>query len=265
MLVNFVKMHSLGNDFVILDLISQQVKLYPKLIKQLADRRFGVGCDQVLVVAPPKSPEEDFYFRAFNADSSEAERCGNGICCAARYLYDSGLIGKQHLIAGGLSGKMHIEINHQQQVSVDLGRCQSDILSQQINIVQLPNEIYTLSMGNPHGICIVDDLAHVKLYAWGKKLSRLPCFPHQANISFMQILSATEIKLAVYERGVGPTLACGSAACAAVVVANYLKIVGDKVKVNFQFGHLMVSIESHTQHISLTGVTTSVFAGKLRM
>jgi len=268
MLVNFTKMHSLGNDFIVLDLISQPIRLQPSHIPRLADRHLGIGCDQVLLIEPPTTPNSDFFFRAFNHDGNEAEQCGNGIRCAARYVVDSGLVHKTSLLADSLSGVIEINIKGRQLVEVNLGTPRSAIISHLVtpeNLITFPTEITTIhaiSMGNPHGVCIVNDLANINVKNCGKQLCSLPCFPQQANISFVQIISPNEIKMAVYERGVGPTLACGSAACAAVAVANYLGNIGNQAKVNFKHGFVTVTIDAITKNLHLLGSAISVCMGK---
>lgn len=264
MLVNFTKMHSLGNDFVVFNMLTSNCNLNSEQLAKIANRKLGVGCDQIIFIEPPIKEDGDFYFRAFNADGNEAEQCGNGLRCAVRYLIDSGLIDKSTFTIDCLSGRTFAKVKNKGLIEVNLGKPQSIISNHQLDFPGIPiNQIYKISMGNPHGVCVVDKIESIHLKDWGSKISRLKIFPEQANISFMQVKNSREINLLVYERGVGPTFSCGSAASAAVSVANYLSLIEPhKVKVNFKYGYLSISI-NEKQEISIIGPTTGVFEGTL--
>lgn len=264
MIVNFTKMHGLGNDFVVIDLITQGARLQKSQIIRIADRKFGIGCDQVILITPPTRAEADFFYRIYNADGQEVEQCGNGVRCAAKFFVDNGLSNKSQLQADCLGGSMSLQIANNQQISVNLGKNYTDVVKKQLNLELGPKEIYTVSTGNPHGICIVDDLNQYSLQEVGMKLSTDPMFPQGANISFMQIVDKNKVNLRVYERGAGLTLACGSAACAAMLVARSLNLINDQISVAFQHGDLTISF-NQDQTITMTGPANSVFIGRFRI
>lgn len=265
MIVNFTKMHGLGNDFVVIDLITQGARLDKSQIVRIADRKFGVGCDQVILITPPTRTEADFFYKIYNADGQEVEQCGNGIRCAARFFIDNGLSNKTQLVADCLGGTMLLQMMNNQQVAVNLGKNYSSVVTQPLNFIAMPKEIHTVSTGNPHGVCIVENLKDVPINDWGKKLSTNAMFPQQANISFMQIIDRDQIKLRVYERGAGPTLACGSAACAAMLVGRSLNLLNNKVTVEFERGKLTIAYNVADQSLTMTGPATSVYIGRFRV
>ncbi len=258
-------MHGLGNDFVVIDLITQGARLQKSHIKQIANRRFGIGCDQVILITTPTRSDADFFYRIFNADGQEVEQCGNGVRCAAKFFIDNGLTNKTQLIADCQGGTMLLQIDNQQQVSVNMGKNYTAVETKQLNYDGLPNEIHTVSTGNPHGVCIVNNINSTPVYEWGKKLTKDPMFPNEANIGFMQILDREHVKLRVYERGVGPTLACGSAACAAVLAGKALNLLDNKVEVQFAHGELLIEINSNDQNLIMTGPANSVYIGRFRV
>lgn len=265
MIVNFTKMHGLGNDFVVIDLITQSARLNATHIKRIADRKFGVGCDQVILVTPPTRAEADFFYRIYNADGQEVEQCGNGVRCAAKFFVTNNLSQKNKLVADCLGGTMLLHIEDDQQVSVDLGNNYSSVIKHPLNYAGLPNEIYAISVGNPHGVCLVSDTNNRTVYECGKKLTNDSIFPHGANISCMQIINPQHINLRVYERGVGPTLACGSAACAAVLVGQSIKLLDDEVTVSFEYGDLTIATNPKNKNIRMTGPASGIFMGRFRI
>lgn len=265
MIVNFTKMHGLGNDFVVIDLITQGARLNKNHIKRIADRQFGIGCDQVILITPPTRADADFFYRIYNADGAEVEQCGNGARCAAKFFYNSGLTNKNKFAADCLAGSMQLEVDNEQQlVTVDLGNSYSSAITHTLQYPELPQEIHSISVGNPHGVCIVSNIDSIPYTKWGAQLTKDPLFPNEANIGFMQIVSRDEINLRVYERGAGATLACGSGACAAVLVGIHLKLLNNKVKVNFLHGSLTINIQS-TGNLLMSGPATNVYIGRFRI
>lgn len=265
MIVNFTKMHGLGNDFVVIDLITQGARLNKNQIRRIADRKFGIGCDQVILITPPTRADADFFYRIFNADGNEVEQCGNGVRCAAKFFLSNGLTNKNTLSADCLGGTMQLEIdNEQQNVTVNIGKNFSQVTTHPVQHAGLPKEIHTVNTGNQHGIFIVDDINNTPILEWGNLLTRDPIFPDGANISFMQIIDKNTVNLRVYERGVGPTLACGSAACAALLVGKFLHLVNDQIKVSFEHGDLAIELHAD-QTLSMSGPANSVYIGRFRI
>lgn len=265
MLVNFTKMHGLGNDFIVIDAISQTIKLSAAQIKKLAHRQLGLGCDQVLIVEPPVKPDADFYYRIYNCDGQEVEQCGNGARCVARFVVDTGLINKAKVIADCLAGRLTLSIRNNNLINADFGCITATINKYTIDQPELPTEIYSLSLGNPHGICLVPELTAIPVAKWGQKLSLLACFPEQANITFMQIIDPAHIKLQTFERGANVTLACGSGACAAVIVGQHLDLLESTVTAAFTYGDLTITFDKHLSNLQMCGPAASVFIGRVRI
>ncbi len=264
MIVNFTKMHGLGNDFVVIDLITQGARLNKIHIKRIADRKFGIGCDQVILITPPTRADADFFYRIYNADGNEVEQCGNGVRCAAKFFISNGLANKNNLIADCLAGEMQLEVDNDQQVTVNMGKGYGDVTKHTLHHAGYPSEIHAVSTGNPHGVCIVDDVTKVPVLEWGKTLTQEPIFPNEANIGFMQVIDRENVLLRVYERGVGPTFACGSAACAALLVGKSLNLLGNKATIQFEYGNLMITMNPD-QTLSMTGPANSVYIGRFRI
>ena len=279
MLLRFTKMHGLGNDFVVIDAITQNVQINPALARFLADRHFGVGCDQVLVVEPSDSPELDFKYRIFNADGSEVAQCGNGARCFAKFVRDQQLTNKQLIRVQTASGVLELQVKDQ-LISVAMGvpRLQAeevpfvatgnsqglDETSHTLNINNIDYSMSVLSMGNPHAVLLVDDIASAAVNTLGPKIGEHAQFPEGVNVGFMAIRSPSEIDLRVYERGVGETLACGSGACAAVVAGQLQDLLESPVKVNLGGGHLTIEWAGHSEPVIMTGPATTVFHGRVR-
>jgi len=273
MSLRFTKMHGLGNDFVVFDALHQRVTLTPDLCRRLADRRFGVGCDQILLVEPPRSMAMDFYYRIFNADGSEVEQCGNGARCFARFVTDKGLTAKRALFVGTAAGGIKLYLEEDGLVRVDMGmprfepehipfvvdaaakRYPLEVEGQMLNVG-------AVSMGNPHAVLLVEDLAAAPVPALGALIEGHPRFPQRVNAGFMQILDAGNIQLRVYERGVGETLACGTGACAAVAVGRRWELLAERVRVNLPGGELMIEWPDESGTIRMIGSAVSVFEGE---
>ena len=277
MKIRFTKMHGLGNDFVVIDAISQRINLTEDKVRQLADRRFGVGCDQVLLVEAPKNPQVEFGYRIFNADGSEVENCGNGARCFARFVSDRKLTGKRDIVVETRSGIMTLHLQKGWDVQVDMGK--PELQPQQIPFLATQRadsypltlvdgsmvEIGAVSMGNPHAVLLVDDTRTAPVERLGPEIESHQNFPAHVNVGFMQVVSASEISLRVYERGAGETLACGTGACAAVVVGRLRKLLDSRVKVNLAGGSLSIEWPGEGHAVLMTGPATTVFHGQINL
>ncbi|MCG9685051.1 diaminopimelate epimerase [Vibrio sp. Isolate23] len=271
---HFSKMHGLGNDFMVVDCITQNIFFSPDLIRRLADRHTGVGFDQLLVVEAPYDPETDFHYRIFNADGSEVEQCGNGARCFARFVRMKGLTNKYSISVSTKKGKMVLNIEEDDQVTVNMGVPEFEPSKIPFKAKQtektyiLRAEDKTLfcgavSMGNPHVVTVVDDTQTADVDTLGPLLESHERFPERVNAGFMQVLSRNEVNLRVYERGAGETQACGSGACGAVAVGIVQELLDEKVTVNLPGGSLKISWQGPDKPLYMTGPATHVFDGQL--
>ncbi|TPH15672.1 diaminopimelate epimerase [Litorilituus lipolyticus] len=274
MLVNFSKMHGLGNDFLVLDNVTQNVYLSNEQIAQLANRNFGVGFDQLLVVEPPYDPDLDFHYRIYNADGSEVGQCGNGARCFARFVRMKGLCTKNKIKVSTSTGKMTLFIERDGNVSVNMPVPQFEpskipFTAQKTEgtyILRSESETVlcgVVSMGNPHCVVTVDDVATADVDVLGKELSEHERFPKQANVGFMEVVADNQIKLRVYERGAAETLACGSGACAAVVIGQMQKKLARQVTVELPGGKLRIFWKGPGHPVKMSGPAVHVFDGQL--
>lgn len=278
MLVRFTKMHGLGNDFMVLDLVTQKVKITPKLVKKLGDRNFGVGFDQLLLVEPPTEPDVDFRYRIFNQDGSEVENCGNGARCFAKFVRDKRLTGKDEVTVQTACGRAVLKIHEDKRVQVDMGeptlspekvpfQAQEQAATYTVSVntdgKTQSVELSAVSMGNPHGVLLVNNTEHAPVNTLGAALESHSCFPAKANIGFMQILSRTEVNLRVFERGVGETLACGTGACAAVVAGKLRGQLDMPVTVHLPGGDLEIEWQGPGHSVIMTGPATTVYEGQI--
>ena len=276
MLLNFTKMHGLGNDFVVIDAINQQLQLSGEQSRRIADRHFGVGCDQILLIEKPHTADTEFYYRIYNADGSEVEQCGNGARCFARFVREQGLTTSDVIDVGTAKGTIRLYLEENDQVRVNMGQPvlepsaipfiadeQQPTYSIQVGQQQL--EITALSMGNPHLVTLVDDIDGAALERLGPLLERHPLFPQRVNAGFMTINSRTEIQLRVYERGAGETLACGTGACAAVVSGHLRNLLDERVLVHLRGGDLVISWAGPGEPVWMTGPATTVFHGSMNL
>lgn len=276
MKLRFTKMHGLGNDFVVIDLVTQHCQLKPHHIRRLADRHLGVGCDQVLLIEPPQSPDVDFRYRIFNSDGSEVDQCGNGARCFARYVRDKKMIGKNVIDVETRSGRMRLHLQRNKLVTVEMGvpifepadiPLQADSIADCYDI-EADGAVYSggaVSMGNPHFVMTVDDVKTAPVATVGPLLESHPRFPERANIGFMQVLNREEIRLRVYERGAGETLACGSGACAAVVVGIRQGLLDRRVRCHLKHGYLNIEWQGDSHPVKMTGPATSVYEGEITL
>lgn len=272
MKLSFTKMHGLGNDFVVIDGINQTVALDPERIRRLADRHFGIGCDQVLLVEASDRAEADFRYRIFNADGGEVEQCGNGARCFARFVRERGLTDRDELRVVTAAGLLRLRIQPDGWVAVDMGQprlepAEVPFLATErarhypIAADGLDLEIGVVSLGNPHAVLRVDDVDRAPVAHLGPLLERHDRFPKRANIGFMQVVAPDRIRLRVFERGVGETLACGSGACAAVVVGRLWGLLWPDVRVDLTGGELIVHWAGEGEAVIMSGPATTVFEG----
>lgn len=276
MMINFSKMHGLGNDFVVIDAINQQISFTREQIRSLADRHFGIGFDQLLLVEKPESIEADFKYRIFNADGSEVSQCGNGARCFAKFVYEKKLTDKHKITVDTDSGPLLLHLNSDGMVSVNMGiprhapeqiPIQADQESRYYT-VQVNNHekaFGAVSIGNPHAVLQVIDINTAPVVELGAALESHKFFPERANIGFMQIIDRNSIKLRVYERGSAETLACGSGACAATVIGIEQNLLDNDVCVELPGGQLRIHWSGRGQPVLMTGPAILVFEGQINL
>jgi len=276
MSLRFTKMHGLGNDFVVVDAIRQAVSLAPEQVRCLADRRFGVGCDQVLLVEPARLSGTAFHYRIFNADGSEVEQCGNGARCFARFVRDQGFTRDDVIKVGTARGPITLYVEPDGQVRVDMGAPRLDPADLPFDApARAPTypievggevvEIGAVSMGNPHAVLLVEDVASAPVERLGPLLEAHPRFPRRVNVGFMAVKGRDRIDLRVYERGSGETLACGTGACAAVVSGRLRGLLDERVTVRLPGGELRVSWRGGDAPVWMTGPAVTVFEGTIAL
>ncbi|RYY01299.1 MAG: diaminopimelate epimerase [Gammaproteobacteria bacterium] len=276
MRLRFSKMHGLGNDFIVIDGISQSVRLTPEKIRQLSDRNFGIGCDQVLLVEHPENPDVDFRYRIFNGDGSEVENCGNGARCFAVFVRERRLTGKRKIKVETAGGLMELHITDKGEVMVDMGIPR--LIPQEIPFVAdaaaatyvldvdgQSFEISSVSMGNPHAVLLVNNVSKAPVEILGPLIEHHKRFPQRVNVGFMQKISDSEIDLRVFERSAGETLACGTGACAAVVSGRLRNLLNENVKVNLPGGSLHITWAGEGFPVIMTGPATTVFHGQVNI
>lgn len=274
MMIRFSKMHGLGNDFVVIDAIHQPITLSASAIRFIADRHFGIGCDQVLLVEKPVSKQADFKYRIFNADGSEVAQCGNGARCFARFVREKGLSDKDVVRVDTDAGQLVLTLTADGQVSVDMGVPEHDpahiplAVAQQslrysLDIAGTPVSFYAVSMGNPHAVILVEDVDSAPVASLGPKIENHPAFPQRVNVGFMQVIDNTHIRLRVYERGAAETLACGSGACAAVVAGIAWGLLDNSVSVRLPGGLLEISWQGPGQPVLMKGPAVCVYEGEI--
>jgi diaminopimelate epimerase len=276
MRLQFTKMHGLGNDFVVFDGIHQQVALTPAQLRHLADRHFGVGCDQILLVEAPSRPDVDFRYRIFNADGGEVSQCGNGARCFVRFVHDRALTTKREIRVETASGIIAPKLEDNGQVTVDMGPprfepadipfvAEARATTYVLDISDGPVEIVALSMGNPHAVLETCNVETAPVATWGPEIERHPRFPERVNVGFMQLLHSRAIKLRVFERGSGETLACGTGACAAVVAGIQRGLLESTVEVQTRGGALTIRWAGEGSSVYLTGPAVTVFEGTIEL
>jgi diaminopimelate epimerase len=276
MKLRFSKMHGLGNDFVVIDAIRQRVDLTPDQVRFLADRHFGVGCDQLLVVERAQQPGVDFRYRIFNADGGEVEQCGNGARCFVRFVREQGLTDKREIRVETKSGVITLTAADDINVTVNMGvpvfeparipfQSDSDAFVQPLDVAGSAVPITAVSMGNPHAVQVVADVDHAPVAQQGPLIESHPRFPARVNAGFMQVVDAHHIRLRVYERGAGETLACGTGACAAVVSGIVRNLLESPVRVSTRGGELNIAWAGEGQSVLMTGPAVTVFEADINL
>jgi len=276
MKIHFSKMHGLGNDFVVIDAVRQDVRLTNAQARWLADRHFGVGCDQVLVVEKTDQPGVDFGYRIFNADGGEVEQCGNGARCFVRFVHEQGLSDKRQIRVATLSGIIAPRLESNGEISVDMGvplfaptaipfDSDSAAVVQPLQVGERAIDITAVSMGNPHAVQVVDDVDSAPVERDGPLIEAHRRFPRRVNAGFMQVLERHAIRLRVHERGAGETLACGSGACAAVVAGIRRGLLDSPVRVSTRGGDLRIAWEGGASPVIMTGPAVTVFSGEIEL
>jgi diaminopimelate epimerase len=273
-------MHGLGNDFMVVDLVSNQLELTTAQIRKLGDRRFGVGFDQLLQIEPPSDPGVDFDYRIFNPDGAEVEHCGNGARCLATFVHAKGLSHKNPVTVQTMNRILQLQVNADGDVTVDMGKpvlnpaqlpfnnkSEATTYTREVRVKdsELTLEFSALSMGNPHAVIIVEDLENTAVKDIGAALGNHADFAQGVNVGFMQIVSSSEVKLRVFERGTGETLACGTGACAAVVAGCLRGLLDNTVKVNLLGGQLQINWQDKDSPVLMTGPAETVYEGSVQL
>ncbi len=275
----FTKMHGAGNDFVVLDALRMPIDLTPERARRLADRRFGVGADQILLVEPSSTPGIDFRYRIFNNSGEEVEHCGNGARCFVRYVHERGLTAKTTIKVETVNNVLELRLRDDGQVTVDMN---PPLFAPEL-VPFDPNgltprheghgtlwplegvELAVLSMGNSHAVLRVDDVDTAPVATLGPRIETHPRFARHVNVGFMQVVSRTEIRLRVHERGAGETLACGTGACAAVAAGIALGWLDRQVDVHTRGGQLLIEQAADGASIFMTGPAVTVFQGEIEL
>jgi len=274
--LKFSKMHGLGNDFVVLDGIRQSLALTPEQLRYLADRHFGVGCDQILLVETAEQPGVDFRYRIFNADGGEVEQCGNGARCFVRFVHDAGLTAKREIRVETQSGIITPRLEDDDNVTVNMGIPRflpaeipflgaGEAVIHALAVADQTLEISVVSMGNPHAVQVVDDVDRAPVSVLGPLIESHARFPQRVNAGFMQVVGRQAIRLRVYERGSGETLACGTGACAAAVAGIRRGLLDSPVCVTTRGGDLTIAWSGLGQPVMMTGPAVTVFTGEIEL
>lgn len=272
MRLTFTKMHGLGNDFIVVNALDEPFSLNREQIRQLAHRRFGIGFDQVLIVEPASVAEAEFDYRIYNADGGEVENCGNGARCFARYVIEQGLTGNRNIMVNSGAGlmKLTVEADHQVTVQMELPEfepakvpfvAESEADAYAIDVDGVEVEVGVVAIGNPHAVVVVDDVDDCQFERLGPQLETHARFPNRVNAGFMQVVKRDEIKLRVYERGVGETMACGTGACAAVVTGIRRGFLDREVTVHLTGGDLQIKWSDNNKPVAMTGPCETVYEG----
>ncbi len=275
MTLKFTKMHGAGNDFVVID-ARKPIGLTAEQVRFLADRHFGVGCDQVLLVEKSQLSEADFRYRIFNADGGEVEQCGNGARCFVRYVHDKRLTDKREIVVETRSGLISPRLESDGRVTVNMGApifeaaripfaSDSNELIQSLEVNGETVKITAVSMGNPHAVQVVDDVESAPVIAQGAFIEHHPRFPNRVNAGFMQVVDRSHIKLRVFERGAGETLSCGTGACAAVVAGIRRGLLDAEVNVATRGGMLTIRWEGGDNPVMMTGPAITVYEGEINL
>ena len=278
--LRFSKMHGLGNDFMVVDLVTQNLALRAEEIRRWSDRRTGIGFDQLLAVLPPSDPEADFRYRIFNSDGTEAEQCGNGARCFAKFVRDHGLTVKQRLTLETPNGFIHTRLLGEDMVEVDMGapdlaparvpfraelaEAVGDGLHHRLDLEEVAVALAPVSIGNPHAVIEVEDIVNAPVQRLGAQVQSSEAFPEGVNVGFLQVVQGDFARLRVFERGVGETRACGSGACAAMVVGRLSGRLDAEAIISLLGGELLLRWAGDDAGIALIGPATRIYDGQLR-
>jgi diaminopimelate epimerase len=280
MQLEFTKMHGLGNDFVVIDAINQDIALTGDQVRFIADRHFGVGCDQLLLVEGPTLTGAEFRYRIYNADGGEVQQCGNGARCFARFVHDRGMTGSTHIAVETVAGMIYLALEDDGQVTVDMGIPSFDPASlpfeadepqkgdTEYHPLMVNGEKYAIgavSVGNPHAVLLVDSVDTAPVATLGAAIETHERFPERVNVGFMEIMDRSRIRLRVYERGAGETLACGTGACAAVAVGIHNSLLDSPVEVTLKGGALTIRWSGDGNSLLMTGPAQTVYEGKITL
>ncbi|HKU45667.1 MAG TPA: diaminopimelate epimerase [Burkholderiales bacterium] len=260
----FTKMQGAGNDFVVLDHTSHPFALTSEQLKRIADRHFGIGCDQILVVERARDAQADFRYRIFNADGGEVEQCGNGARCFVKFVHGRGLTTKSEIRVETLGGTIRPKLEADGEVTVDMG-VPTRPVAEKLNVGGRPVEVMTLSIGNPHAVQVVPDVASAPVTTQGPLIETHPRFPNRVNAGYLQVLDRHAVALRVWERGAGETLACGTGACAAVVAGIARGLLDSPVKVETRGGTLTIAWGGGDNAVSMKGPAGTVFEGTIEL
>jgi diaminopimelate epimerase len=262
--LGFTKMQGAGNDFVVLDCTQRPFELNSSQLKRIADRHFGVGCDQILVVEKPGTAHADFRYRIFNADGGEVEQCGNGARCFVRFVHVKGMTKKSEIRVETLGGTIRPRLEPDGEVSVDMG-VPTRPVAEKLNVGGRPIDVMTLSIGNPHAVQFVPDVAAAPVTIQGTLIETHPRFPDRVNAGYAQVLDRRNIALRVWERGAGETLACGTGACAAVVAGIARGALDSPVRVETRGGALTVTWAGGENAVFMKGPAVTVYEGTIEL
>ncbi len=276
----FTKMHGLGNDFVVIDAINQDLSLSDEQVRLIADRHFGVGCDQLLLVERPQLEGAEFRYRIYNADGGEVQQCGNGARCFARFVHDRGMTGSSTIPVETAAGMIYLKLEDDGQVTVDMGvpsfspeslPFEADDLDKddtEYHQLMVNGEKYAIgavSIGNPHAVLLVDSVDQAPVSALGAAIESHERFPERVNVGFMEIMDRSHIRLRVFERGAGETLACGTGACAAVAVGIHNSLLDHGVQVELKGGNLTIRWQGDGNKLFMTGPAQTVYKGNMTL
>lgn len=274
--MEFTKMHGLGNDFVVFDGVRQRIALTPEQLRAIADRRFGVGCDQILLIEASPRADADFRYRIFNADGGEVEQCGNGARCVARFAFDRGLTMRREMTMDTLGGLIRLRIESDGEVTVNMGAPRFEprdipfdaparATHYNLDVSNERVDVSVLSMGNPHAVQLVADVDKAPVTTQGPLIETHARFPKRVNAGYLQILDRTHARLRVWERGAGETLACGTGACAAVVAGRMRGLLDERVDMTLRGGRLRIQWSGEGEPVFMTGPAVTVFQGKIEI
>lgn len=276
MQINFTKMQGVGNDFVVIDAISQKIALTREQIRHIAHRHFGVGCDQLLLVESSERRDAEFLYRIFNADGGEVEQCGNGARCFARFVVDEGLTDSRLIPVETKSGLINLQLEDDGRVTVDMGEPDFEPSSLPFEAKGTPeyhelvvnDEKYAIgavSIGNPHAVLLVEAVNEAPVQILGAAIESHHRFPQRVNVGFMEVEDRSNIRLRVYERGAGETMACGTGACAAVAVGIKNRLLDERVQVELRGGDLTIYWPGVGSHLMMTGPAETVYKGQIEL